>query len=236
MSESRQLYFGNFPIDERQVFYEKDNIIGIVNISPILPDHVLVIPTSTKSMGAPQKFYDMTPELVGELYNAVYTIEKAIKDNRGITDFNIAMQDGKSAGQSVPHVHVHILPRTGGEFAPPDKVHGAIQVAEMGLDGDNSSAADSIRITKRDGEDGMKIMEAEAKEYRGWFVGQKAGGGGAKVETKEDLNKHSTILGNKFYDRLVSLSSPTKNKTSHGGKKTKSKRIKTKRKRSIKLK
>ena len=176
-SESRQLYFGKFPIDQRQVFYETENIIGIVNISPILPDHVLVIPKSTSPMGAKDKFYDMTPELVSELYLAVHTIQRAIKDNRNITDFNIAMQDGRSAGQSVPHVHVHILPRTGDEFTPPDKVHAAIQDAKMGPDGDNSSVADSIRIPRRVGEEGMKIMADEADEYRGWFMESKIGGG-----------------------------------------------------------
>jgi bis(5'-adenosyl)-triphosphatase len=210
MSESRQLYFGKFPIDERQVFYETKNIIGIVNISPILPDHVLVIPKSTTSMGAPEKFYDMTPELVRELYLAVHTIQRAIKNNRNITDFNIAMQDGRNAGQSVPHVHVHILPRTGGEFTPPDKVHAAIQDAKMGPDGDNSSAADSIRIPRRDGKDGrpgMKQMETEAIEYRGWLGTVKTGGRnpGNMEQIKDayteklikDLKKHSKNGGKK---------------------------------------
>ncbi len=193
-SESRKLYFGKFPIDQRQVFYETENIIGIVNISPILPDHVLVIPKSTSPMGAKDKFYDMTPELVSELYLAVHTIQRAIKDNRKITDFNIAMQDGRSAGQSVPHVHVHILPRTGGEFTPPDKVHASIQDAKMGPDGDNSSAADSIRIPRRVGEEGMKIMAAEADEYRGWFMESKLGGGGITNKIEEIKEKYADKL------------------------------------------
>ena len=194
MSESRQLYFGKFPIDERQVFYETENIIGFVNISPILPDHVLVIPISTSPMGAPKIFSEMTHELVSELYIAVHTIQRAIIDNRGIIDFNIAMQDGKSAGQSVPHVHVHILPRKGGEFTPADKVHGEIQNAKMGPDGDNSSAADSIRIPRRVGEEGMQIMAAEADEYRSWFPEMKLGGGGITNKIEEIKEKYADKL------------------------------------------
>ena len=211
MSESPQLYFGKFRIDERQVFYENEakNIIGIVNISPILPDHVLVIPKSTSPMGAKDKFYDMTPELVSELYLAVHTIQRAIKDNRNITDFNIAMQDGRSAGQSVPHVHVHILPRTGGEFTPPDKVHAAIQDAKMGPDGDNSSAADSIRIPRRVGEEGMEIMAAEADEYRRWFMELKVGGGGGITNKIEEIKE-------KYADKLMKSVKEYKK----GGKKT----------------
>lgn len=194
MSESRQLYFGEIPLDERQIFYETENIIGIVNISPILPDHVLVIPKSYKEMGAPKIFSEMTPELVSELYIAVHTIQRAIIDNRVIIDFNIAMQDGKSAGQSVPHVHVHILPRKGGEFKPPDKVHGELQNAKMGPDGDNSSAADSIRIARRVGEKGMEKMAAEANEYKRWFEEMNLGGGGITNKIEEIKEKYADKL------------------------------------------
>ena len=198
MSESeipkRQLYFAKIPLDERQIFYETENIIGIVNISPILPDHVLVIPKSYKEMGAPKIFSEMTPELVSELYIAVHTIQRAIIDNRVIIDFNIAMQDGKSAGQSVPHVHVHILPRKGGEFKPPDKVHGELQNAKMGPDGDNSSAADSIRIARRVGEKGMEKMAAEANEYKRWFEEMNLGGGGITNKIEEIKEKYADKL------------------------------------------
>jgi bis(5'-adenosyl)-triphosphatase len=238
MTESRQLYFGEFPIDERQVFYETDNIIGIVNISPILPDHVLVIPKSYKEYGAPQKFYDMAPELIGELYNAVYAIERAIKDNRDITDFNIAMQDGKKAGQSVPHVHVHILPRKGGEFSPPDKVHASIQDADVGPDGDNSSAADSIRIPRRDSEEGMKKMEAEALEYKRWFMELKVGGGKKSyvnellTSLKDGNHKKSSInllpSGENIDKLRTKFTNELESKITKGGKKSKAKKTKSK--------
>lgn len=203
MSESellpkRQLYFGKIPLDERQIFYDTENIIGFVNISPILPDHVLVIPKSTDVMGGPQKFYDMTPDLVSELYIAVHTIQRAIRIYRGIDNFNIAMQDGKAAGQSVPHVHVHILPRRGGEFNPKEKVHKEIEDADMGPTGDNSQAAnsitDEIRIARRDGPEGMKKMEKEALEYRRWIEEMNLGGGGNTNKIEEIKEKYADKL------------------------------------------
>lgn len=203
MSESeipkRQLYFAKIPLDERQIFYETENIIGFVNISPILPDHVLVIPKSTGPMEAPKIFSEMTHDLISELYIAVHTIQRAIIDNReGIKGFNIAMQDGKCAGQSVPHVHVHILPRKGDEFDPAECIHTVVQEADMGPDGDNGkpikSMADSIRIDKRVGPEGMDEMAAEADVYRSWFPEMKLGGGGNTNKIKEIKEKYADKL------------------------------------------
>ena len=40
---------------------------------------------------------------------------------------NVAVQDGKEAGQSVPHVHVHVLPRKGGDFAKNDEIYERLE-------------------------------------------------------------------------------------------------------------
>lgn len=36
------------------------------------------------------------------------------------------LQDGPAAGQTVPHVHIHVLPRKFGDFEPNDKVYDAV--------------------------------------------------------------------------------------------------------------
>ena len=37
-----------------------------------------------------------------------------------------ALQDGPAAGQTVPHVHIHVLPRKLGDFEPNDKIYDAL--------------------------------------------------------------------------------------------------------------
>lgn len=46
---------------------------------------------------------------------------------KAAVSFNIGVQDGKSAGQSVPHVHVHILPRADGDFERNDDVYDELE-------------------------------------------------------------------------------------------------------------
>jgi HIT domain len=48
---------------------------------------------------------------------------------RFLTAARLALQDGPAAGQTVPHVHVHVLPRKFGDFEPNDKIYDAIDTA-----------------------------------------------------------------------------------------------------------
>lgn len=54
----------------------------------------------------------------------------------------ISIQDGPVAGQTVPHVHVHLLPRQKGDFDPPDKVYDAID--SLDLSARHSTIVDGI--------------------------------------------------------------------------------------------
>ena len=48
---------------------------------------------------------------------------------RCLTAAGGTLQDGPAAGQTVPHVHIHVLPRKFGDFEPNDKVYDAIDAA-----------------------------------------------------------------------------------------------------------
>lgn len=193
MSEEK-IYFGKFEIDKKQIFYNKNDILGIVNISPIVKDHVLVIPKSNKKNeygdlnNKIDQFHKLEPLVAQNLYLAVHEIENAfVKNIEGINGFNIAMQDGRSAGQSVPHVHVHILPRKGNEFSPPDRVHTAIERGDMTPEGNNEEfQVEQMRIPPRRGEEGMAKMAAEAENYKQFFTTSSQQTGGMDNSLGED--------------------------------------------------
>jgi bis(5'-adenosyl)-triphosphatase len=78
---------------------------------------VLVIPTRS----AAKRLADLTPPELGALMSSVQHVGSIIERAYGANALTVACQDGKDAGQSIPHVHFHIMPR-GGEgdrFAGP---------------------------------------------------------------------------------------------------------------------
>ena len=117
-----KIFFGPWVIAPSQVFFESALSYGIVNLKPIVPGHVLVIPKRVTP-----RFHELTPDEVIDLYTSVHLISKRLENAYNAEALNIAMQDGLHAGQSVPHVHVHILPRRAGDFKRNDDVHEAIE-------------------------------------------------------------------------------------------------------------
>ena len=77
-----------------------------VNLKPLLPGHVLVSPRRVTP-----RFSDLTQAEVTDLFVTVQRVGRMVERVFNATSLNIAMQDGAAAGQSVPHVHTHIIPR-----------------------------------------------------------------------------------------------------------------------------
>ena len=90
-----------------------------MNLRPIVPGHVLIMPERIVAT-----MEELSEEDYLDLWKSVRTVQRLLKQHyTETTAFNVAVQDGKAAGQSVPHVHVHVLPRTGGDFERNDDVY-----------------------------------------------------------------------------------------------------------------
>jgi diadenosine tetraphosphate (Ap4A) HIT family hydrolase len=101
-----EVRFGPWVLDPGQIFLETSFSYGVVNLKPIVPGHVLII-----SKRICPRLSELTPEEVSDLFTTVHRVGPVIERHYQGDALNIAIQDGVSAGQTVPHVHVHILPR-----------------------------------------------------------------------------------------------------------------------------
>lgn len=90
--------------------FENEYIIAFLDIYPHAKGHALVIP---KKHGL--TMFDFTTEELSQLMTGVEIATKRIQDVLKPDGFNIGWNHGEKAGQVVPHLHVHIIPRWDGD-------------------------------------------------------------------------------------------------------------------------
>jgi len=90
--------------------YEDDHVLAFLDIGPLSRGHSLVIP---------KKHYDtidqMPPDEAAACMAVVPRLSRAILEATGAEAWNVLQNNGKTAGQAVGHVHVHIIPRAEGD-------------------------------------------------------------------------------------------------------------------------
>lgn len=99
------VYFGPFVVTS-QVFYSTNYSMALVNLKPLLPGHVLVSPRRVTP-----RLADLSVDEISDLFVTVQRVGRMIERVYQASSLNVALQDGVDAGQSVPHVHAHIIPR-----------------------------------------------------------------------------------------------------------------------------
>jgi histidine triad (HIT) family protein len=85
------------------VVYEDDRALAFRDIAPQAPTHVLVIPR--KPIARLSEADEDDTELLGHLLGVARRVAK----QEGLSDFRLVVNDGAGAGQSVFHLHVHVL-------------------------------------------------------------------------------------------------------------------------------
>jgi histidine triad (HIT) family protein len=89
-----------------QKLYEDDHVIAILDLNPLAPGHTLVIPKEpAATMG------ELSDEFAAALGRVLPRICRAVCSVVGAEQCNILQNNGADAGQSVFHVHMHVIPR-----------------------------------------------------------------------------------------------------------------------------
>lgn len=102
---SSNLRFFKFDVTP-QVFFQSEHTFSIVNLKPITPHHILVIPKRHS-----KQLYELNSEEINDFYKTVHMLYRFIRHLTNTHGVNLAIQDGELSGQSVPHIHAHIIPR-----------------------------------------------------------------------------------------------------------------------------
>ena len=90
--------------------YEDEVVLAYLDINPVAKGHTLVIPKE-HSKG----LLDTDEKLLGDIIARVKKVAAHIAFKLGCDGFNVMQNNGEAAGQTVHHLHFHIIPRWSGE-------------------------------------------------------------------------------------------------------------------------
>jgi histidine triad (HIT) family protein len=89
--------------------FEDDKTLAFMDVMPQAEGHVLVIPKE-----AAESVLELSPDGAAAMMATTQKIAKAVKKGLSAPGIMLAMLNGAPAGQSVFHVHFHIIPRSAG--------------------------------------------------------------------------------------------------------------------------
>jgi histidine triad (HIT) family protein len=89
---------------------EDREVLAIMDLFPATPGHVLVLPKKHI-----ETLYEMPPDLGARLMATAITMAKAIREKLSPVGVNLIQSNEAAAGQTVPHFHLHVVPRYRGD-------------------------------------------------------------------------------------------------------------------------
>jgi diadenosine tetraphosphate (Ap4A) HIT family hydrolase len=91
-----------------------DHAIALPDAFPISDGHTLVVPRRHV-----ESVFDLRPEEQADLWLLVARVRRKLIADHDPDGFNVGVNDGAAAGQTVSHAHVHVIPRSEGDVRDP---------------------------------------------------------------------------------------------------------------------
>ena len=90
--------------------YEDDKTLAFLDIHPSAPGHTLIIPKAHVS-----RVEDLSEEDAAALFRALHGLVGGIQEAVNAPACTIGINNGRESGQEIPHVHIHVIPRSRGD-------------------------------------------------------------------------------------------------------------------------
>lgn len=102
-------------LEPSRIIAENDLAVAIRDIFPVTEYHTLIIPRRHVA-----DYFDLTPEEHEAIRELLTSRRESIqKADNTVTGFNVGVNCGADAGQTIFHVHVHLIPRRKGDVENP---------------------------------------------------------------------------------------------------------------------
>ena len=90
--------------------YEDERTLAFLDINPSAPGHTLIIPKAHVA-----RVEDLSQEDAEALFRALHTLVGGIQEAVEAPASSVGINNGPESGQEVPHVHIHVIPRSRGD-------------------------------------------------------------------------------------------------------------------------
>ena len=99
---------------EREIIASSPLSVAFFDGFPVSPGHALIIPKRHVS-----SFFDLSQEERQDLLNLADSVKQIVEERYHPDGYNIGVNVGEAAGQSIFHVHMHLIPRYQGDVPNP---------------------------------------------------------------------------------------------------------------------
>ena len=120
--------------------HEDEHTYAFLDANPLSLGHTLVVPKTHH-----ERLNDMPAALAGEVMETLHAVVPAVEAAVDADATTVAFNDGESAGQEVPHVHGHVVPRSPDDGGRP--IHALF--AERPATDDDELAAVAADVSER---------------------------------------------------------------------------------------
>lgn len=106
-------------------FASSKNFRAIYNLAPILPGHSLVVPKKHI-----ESFMEVSEGELHEMVSFSRHVMRGLLETFKVSGFNWTIQEGVEAGQTVPHLHLHLIPRKPNDLREPGDWYPLLRQSE----------------------------------------------------------------------------------------------------------
>jgi len=98
----------------REVVYENSYVYVIFDRYPVSRGHALIIPKAHR-----ETYFDATQDELHAMHQAIHVMKAKLDKMYQPSGYNIGINNGEAAGQTIFHLHVHLIPRYEGDMHDP---------------------------------------------------------------------------------------------------------------------
>ena len=109
-----------------QAIYEDEKFRVILDVAPAAKGHALILPKDHYA-----NLYELPDDLAADTIRLAKKMMKVMTDKLGCDGFNILQNNGETAGQSVFHFHMHLIPRYNDDGQKIGWVQGKAEAEEL---------------------------------------------------------------------------------------------------------